>query len=56
MANVIIRKEETKRCADRIMEQYGVDKRDPAMREAAYSTAALQEEAVKQAQTRRIYR
>ena len=55
MANVIIRKEETKRCAERIMEQYGVDKRDPAMREAAYSTA-LQEEAVKQAQTRRIYR
>ena len=26
MANVIIRKEETQRCADRIMQQYGVNK------------------------------
>ena len=56
MANVIIRKEETQRCADRIMQQYGVNKRDPAMKEAAYATAAIQEEAIKQARTRRYYR
>ena len=55
MSNVIIRREETVRSAERIMEQYGVDKRDPAMMDAAYATAALQEEAIKQAQTRRYY-
>lgn len=56
MVNIIIQKEETVQCAERIMEQYGADKRDPAIREAAYSTAALQQEAIKQAEKRRYYR
>ena len=55
MANVIIKNDETKRSANRIMEQYGVNKADPAMREAAYTTARLQDEAIKQAETRRVY-
>lgn len=55
MANVIIKNEEAQRTADKIMEQYGVNKKDPSMRDAAYTTARLQEEAIKQAETRRIY-
>ena len=56
MANVILRNEEIQHTADRIIEQYGVDKNDSAMKEAAYATAALQEEAIKNAEKRRIYR
>ena len=56
MANVIIKSEESQHAAEKIMEQYGVNKNDPSMREAAYTTARLQEEAIKQAETRRIYR
>lgn len=55
MANVIIRSDESLRTANKIMEQYGVNRGDPAMREAAYATACLQEEAIRQAETRRIY-
>ncbi|MBR1744369.1 MAG: hypothetical protein IJ733_21420 [Lachnospiraceae bacterium] len=55
MANVIIKNDDRARCAEKIMEQYGVDKRDPAMREAAYATAAIQDEAIKKAETRRYY-
>lgn len=56
MANVIIKNEEMERTADKIMEQYGVDKNDSSMREAAYATACLQEEAIKEAEKRRIYK
>lgn len=55
MANVIIKDNERTRCAEKIMEQYGVNKNNPAMREAAYATAALQDEAIKKAKTRRYY-
>lgn len=55
MANVIIRNEETQRTAQKIMKQYGANERDPSMREAAYATACLQEEAIKKAETRRYY-
>ena len=55
MVNVIIRDKERERTAEKIMEQYGVNRNDPAMRDAAYTTAALQDEAIKKAETRRYY-
>lgn len=55
MANIIIKNEDRKRTAEKIMKQYGVNEQDPSMRDAAYTTAALQEEAIKKAETRRYY-
>ena len=49
MANVIIPNEERRETTGRIMEQYGVDRNDPAMREAAEIVAARQDEAVQRA-------
>lgn len=56
MANVIIPNQERKESAERIMRQFGVDKRDPAMREAAEITAVRQQEAIdRQKNTRRYF-
>lgn len=56
MANIIIPNGVRKAEAEHIMNSYGVDRRDPAMREAAEITAARTQEAVRQAsQTRRYY-
>lgn len=46
MANVIIPDAERRETASRIMEQYGVDRNDPAVREAAEIAAVRQQEAI----------
>ena len=56
MANVIIPSEERRETTGRIMEQYGVNQQNPAMREAAEIVAVRQEEAIQRAaQNRRYY-
>lgn len=55
MANVIIKNEERRKEAEHVMKSYGVDRRDPAMREAAEIAAARTREAVNMAQNRRRY-
>lgn len=55
MANVIIKNENRKADAEHIMKTYGVDRRDPAMREAAEIAAARTNEAVRMSQNRRRY-
>lgn len=55
MANVIIPNGVRKVEAEYIMDKYGVDKRDPAMREAAEITAARSAEAVKMGNETRRY-
>ena len=55
MANVIIPDAQRQREARKIMESYGADRRDPAMREAAEVAAARTNEAIKEAGTRRRY-
>ncbi len=55
MANLIIKNDERRADAEHIMKTYGVDRRDPAMREAAEIAAARTNEAVRKAQNRRRY-
>lgn len=55
MANVIITNEERRAEAEHVMKSYGVDRNDPAMREAAEIAAARTNEAVKMADNRRRY-
>lgn len=56
MANVIIPNEQRRADAEYIAEKYGIDRRDPAMREAAEISAARTREAVEMAKnTRRYY-
>ena len=55
MANVIKKNENRKADAEHIMKTYGVDRRDPAMREAAEIAAARTNEAVRMSQNRRRY-
>ena len=55
MANVIIKNEERRKDEEHVMKSYGVDRRDPAMREAAEIAAARTREAVNMAHNRRRY-
>ena len=55
MANVIIKNENRKADAEHIMKTYGVDRRDPDMREATEIAAARTNEAVRMSQNRRRY-
>lgn len=55
MANVIIPNEERRADAEHVMKSYGVDRNDPAMREAAEIAAARSNEAVQKAKNRRRY-
>ena len=55
MANVIIPNEERRSDAEHVMKSYGVDRNDPAMREAAEIAAARTNEAVRMAENRRRY-
>lgn len=55
MANVIIPNEERKADAEHVMKSYGVDRNDPAMREAAEIAAARTNEAIRMAENRRRY-
>lgn len=55
MANVIIKNEERRKDEEHVMKSYGVDRHDPAMREAAEIAAARTREAVNMAQNRRRY-
>jgi hypothetical protein len=53
--NVIIKSDDRKADAEHIMKSYGVDRGDPAMREAAEIAAARTNEAVRMSQNRRRY-
>lgn len=55
MANVIIKNADRRKDEEHVMKSYGVDHRDPAMREAAEVAAARSREAVNMAQNRRRY-
>ncbi|MBQ9347360.1 MAG: hypothetical protein IJT94_08505 [Oscillibacter sp.] len=56
MAYVIIPNAERRATTNRILEQYGANRRDPAMREAAEIVAVRQEEAIQRTtQDRRYY-
>lgn len=55
MANVIIHREDRREDVEYVAKKYGIDTRDPAMREAAEITAVRSREAVEQAQNRRRY-
>lgn len=55
MANIIIPNGVRKAEAEHIMQSYGVDRRDPAMREAAEVSAARTSEAIAKSQDRRKY-
>ncbi|MFR1537556.1 MAG: hypothetical protein ACLSUP_02820 [Blautia massiliensis (ex Durand et al. 2017)] len=55
MANVIIPNEERRADAEYVMKSYGVDRNDPAMREAAEIAAARTNEAIRMAENRRRY-
>lgn len=55
MANVIIPNEERRAEAEAVMKSYGVDRNDPAIREAAEIAAARTNEAVRMAENRRRY-
>ena len=55
MANVIIPNEERMADAEHVMKSYGVDRNDPAMREAAEIAAARTNEAIRTAENRRRY-
>lgn len=55
MANVIIPNEERRASAEHVMKSYGVDRKDPDMREAAEIAAARTNEAVRMAENRRRY-
>lgn len=55
MANVIIPNQTRREDAEYIAKKYGIDRRDPAMREAAEVAAARTREAVEMANNRRRY-
>lgn len=55
MANVIIPNQERRAESEHIMKSYGVDRSDPAMREAAEVTAARTNETIRMAGNRRKY-
>ena len=55
MANVIIPNEERRADVEHVMKSYGVDRNDPAMREAAEIAAARTNEVIKMAENRRRY-
>lgn len=55
MSNVVIQNQERRADAEHIMKTYGVDRNDPAMREAAEIAAARTNEAIKQSENRRRY-
>ena len=55
IANVIIPNEERRAEAEHVMKSYGVDRNDPAIREAAEIAAARTNEAVRMAENRRRY-
>lgn len=55
MANVIIQNEERRADAEHVMKSYGVDRNNPAMREAAEIAAARTNEAIRMAENRRRY-
>lgn len=55
MANVIIPNEERRADAEHVMKSYGVDRNDPAMREAAEIAAARTNDAIRMAENRRRY-
>lgn len=55
MANVIIPNEERRTDAEHVMKSYGVDRNDPAMREAAEIAAARTSEVVRMAENKRRY-
>ena len=55
MANVIIHNEERQSAVEYVAQKYGIDTRDPAMREAAEITAVRSQDAVEKAQNRRRY-
>lgn len=55
MANVILPNERRRADAEYIVRKYGIDTRDPAMREAAEVAAARTNEAVGMAEKKRRY-
>lgn len=55
MANIRIPDEERRETANRILEQYGADRNDPVMREAAEIAAVRQQEAIDRAASGRRY-
>ncbi len=55
MANIIIPNRQRAADADHILKSYGVDRKDPAMREAAEIAAARTNEAINIAAGRRRY-
>lgn len=55
MANVIIPNQTRREDAEYIAKKYGIDRKDPAMREAAEVAAARTKEAVGMANNRRRY-
>lgn len=55
MANVIIPNGVRKAETEHILQSYGANRKDPAMREAAEVMAARTNEAIKSAQSRRRY-
>ncbi|MDO4305764.1 MAG: hypothetical protein Q4C77_02940 [Eubacteriales bacterium] len=55
MANVIIKNESRREDVEYIAKKYGIDTKDPAMREAAEIAAARTNEAVRMAGNRRKY-
>ena len=55
MANVHIPDEERRETTNRILDQYGVDRNDPVMREAAEIAAVRQQEAIDRATSGRRY-
>ncbi len=55
MANIIVKNDDRRKEEEYVMKSYGVDRRDPSMREAAEIAAARTREAVNMAQNRRRY-
>lgn len=55
MANIIIQNQERRADAEHVMKVYGVDRNNPAMREAAEIAAARTNEAIRMAKNRRRY-
>lgn len=55
MPNLIFQNEKRKADTDYVAEKFGIDRRDPAMREAAEITAARCREAVESAKNVRRY-
>ena len=55
MANIIVKNDDRRKEEEHVMRSYGLDRRDPSMREAAEIAAARTREAVNMAQNRRRY-